>query len=125
MMKDVHSRKLVANEVHVEESAEHAADLLARGCLREGLAGKPLVLHADNGSAMKGATMLAAMQNLGVMPSFSRPRVSNDNAHAETVFRTAKYCPLWVVSKFFRTFSVSGDLRWTFTPHSRRDRFAA
>jgi putative transposase len=100
MMKDVHSRKLVANEVHVEESAEHAADLLARGCLREGLAGKPLVLHADNGSAMKGATMLAAMQNLGVMPSFSRPRVSNDNAHAETVFRTAKYCPLWPQKPF-------------------------
>ena len=39
--------------------------------------------------------MLAAMQNLGVMPSFSRPRVSNDNAYAEALFRTAKYCPLW------------------------------
>ncbi len=35
------------------------------------------------------------MQNLGVMPSFSRPRVSNDNAYAEALFRTAKYCPLW------------------------------
>lgn len=39
--------------------------------------------------------MLATMQNLGVVPSFSRPRVSNDNAHAETLFRTAKYCPQW------------------------------
>jgi hypothetical protein len=29
------------------------------------------------------------------MPSFSRPRVSNDNAYAEALFRTAKYCPLW------------------------------
>ncbi|MGP4763388.1 transposase, partial [Klebsiella pneumoniae] len=54
-----------------------------------------LVLHSDNGSAMKGSTMLAAMQNLGVMPSFSRPRVSNDNAYAEALFRTAKYCPRW------------------------------
>jgi len=44
--------------------------------------------------------MLAAMQNLGVMPSFSRPRVSNDNAHAETLFRTAKYCPLWPEKPF-------------------------
>ena len=64
------------------------------------MAGRPLVLHSDNGSAMKGATMLATMQNLGVMPSFSRPRVSNDNAHAETVFRTAKYSPLWPEKPF-------------------------
>lgn len=95
MMKDVYSRKLVAREVHESESAELAARLLTQGCLREGVRGQPLVLHSDNGSAMKGATMLACMQNLGVVPSFSRPRVSNDNAHAETLFRTAKYCPLW------------------------------
>lgn len=95
MMKDVFSRKIVASEVYECESAELAARLLTQGCLREGLAGRPLVLHSDNGSAMKGATMLACMQNLGVVPSFSRPRVSNDNAHAETLFRTAKYCPLW------------------------------
>lgn len=63
--------------------------------LRERTAGKPLVLHSDNGSAMKGATMLAAMQELGVAASYSRPRVSNDNAYAEALFMTAKYCPLW------------------------------
>ena len=95
MMKDVFSRKLVANEVHVSESSELAATLLTRACFRERTAGRALVLHADNGSAMKGSTLLATMQNLGVAPSFSRPRVSNDNAHAETLFRTAKYCPLW------------------------------
>lgn len=95
MIKDVYSRKLVANEVHESESAEQAAQLLRQACLREHRAGQPLVLHSDNGSAMKGSTMLAAMQNLGVMPSFSRPRVSNDNAYAEALFRTAKYCPLW------------------------------
>ncbi|OPG81430.1 IS3 family transposase, partial [Stutzerimonas stutzeri] len=71
------------------------AQLLRQACLREQRAGQPLVLHSDNGSAMKGSTMLAAMRNLGVMPSFSRPRVSNDNAYAEALFRTAKYCPLW------------------------------
>jgi putative transposase len=95
MVKDVYSRKLVANEVHDCESAEHAGELLLKGCLRERTAGKPLVLHSDNGSAMKGATMLAAMQELGVAASFSRPRVSNDNAYAEALFRTAKYCPMW------------------------------
>jgi putative transposase len=100
MMKDVYSRKLVANEVHERESMELAASLLTKGCLREGVAGRPLVLHSDNGSAMKGSMMLATMERLGVMPSFSRPRVSNDNAHAETVFRTAKYCPLWPQKPF-------------------------
>jgi len=65
------------------------------GCLREQTAGRPLVLHSDNGSAMKGTTMRAAMDSLGVVASYSRPRVSNDNAYAEALFRTAKYCPLW------------------------------
>nr|WP_218281531.1 IS3 family transposase [Pseudomonas sp. LPB0260] len=94
-IKDIYSRKLVANEVHARESAEQTAQLLRQACLRERRAGQPLVLHSDNGSAMKGSTMLAAMQNLGVMPSFSLPRVSNDNAYAEAQFRMAKYCPLW------------------------------
>ena len=95
MMKDIYSRKLVANEVHLEESSDHAARLLRRGCLREQTAGKPLVLHSDNGSTMKGMVLKAAMKDLGVVPSYSRPRVSNDNAYAEALFRTAKYCPLW------------------------------
>ena len=30
---------------------------------------------------------------LGVKPSYSRPRVSDDNAYAESLFRTAKYRP--------------------------------
>jgi putative transposase len=67
----VYSRKLVANEVHASESAEQATQLLRQACLREHRAGQPLALHSDNGSAMKGSTMLAAMQNLGVMPSLS------------------------------------------------------
>jgi len=86
--------------VHASEASALAARVLVSGRLREGLAGRPLVLHSDNGAAMKGSTMLATMQNLGVMPSFSRPRVSNDNAYAETLFRTAKYCRLWPEKPF-------------------------
>ena len=48
-------------------------------------------LHSDNGSPMKGATMLATLQKLNVLPSFSRPRVSNDNPYSESLFRTLKY----------------------------------
>ncbi|MDQ3370622.1 MAG: integrase core domain-containing protein, partial [Myxococcota bacterium] len=40
---------------------------------------------------MKGATMLATLQRLGVVSSFSRPSVSDDNAYAESLFRTMKY----------------------------------
>ncbi len=42
---------------------------------------------------MKGATMLATLHRLGVMPSFSRPSVSDDNPYSETLFRTLKYSP--------------------------------
>ena len=95
MMKDVYSRMLVASEVWEVESGEHAGTLLTQACLTEGTQGRPLVLHSDNGSAMKGALMRATMSELGVQSSFSRPRVSNDNAYAEALFRTAKYCPMW------------------------------
>jgi putative transposase len=93
MMLDVFSRKIVGHEVHVAESAELAALLMRKASLAEGLAGRSLVLHSDNGSAMKGATMLATLEYLGVAASFSRPRVSNDNAYAESLFRTCKYRP--------------------------------
>ena len=53
------------------------------------------MLHSDNGSPMKGATMLATLQRLGVMPSFSRPSVSDDNPFSEALFRTLKYCPAY------------------------------
>jgi transposase InsO family protein len=100
MVLDVFSRKIVAHEVHLAESAELAALLMRRASLAEGLAGRPLVLHSDNGSAMKGATMLATLENLGVVPSFSRPRVSNDNPFAEALFRTCKYRPDYPTKPF-------------------------
>lgn len=93
MILDVFSRKIVGHEVHEVESAELASLLMKRTSFAEGLAGRPLVLHSDNGSSMKGATMLATLEQLGVAASFSRPRVSNDNAYAESLFRTCKYRP--------------------------------
>ncbi|WP_242981723.1 integrase core domain-containing protein [Alkalibaculum bacchi] len=51
------------------------------------------MLHSDNGSPMKGATMLEKLYALGITPSNSRPRVSNDNAYAESLFKTVKYRP--------------------------------
>jgi putative transposase len=51
------------------------------------------VLHGDNGATLKATTVLAMLYWLGIKPSYSRPRVSNDNAFAEALFRTAKYRP--------------------------------
>jgi len=100
MVKDIYSRKLIVNEVHESESSTHACTLMARGCLREQTAHKPVVLHSDNGSAMKGSNLMATMLQLNLEPSYSRPRVSNDNAYAEALFRTAKYCPMWPEKPF-------------------------
>lgn len=93
MIMDVYSRKIVGWEIFDTESAEHASTLFRKTHLREGIAGDALVLHSDNGSPMKGATMLATLQKLGVIPSFSRPSISNDNAFSEALFKTLKYHP--------------------------------
>lgn len=100
MILDVFSRKIVGHEVHEAEAAELASLLMRRASLSEGLAGRPLVLYSDNGSSMKGATMLATLENLGVAASFSRPRVSNDNPFAESLFRTCKYRPDYPTKPF-------------------------
>ncbi len=93
LILDVFSRKIVGWEIHEEESAENAAKLIRRTHLREEVHGQPLVLHSDNGSPMKGSSMLETLYQLGVATSFSRPRVSNDNAYAESIFKTCKYRP--------------------------------
>ncbi len=95
LVMDVYSRMIVAWEVHEQESAEHASEMIHKACLRHNISAQdtPLVLHSDNGSPMKGATMLSTLQRLGVETSFSRPRVSNDNPFSESLFRTLKYRP--------------------------------
>jgi transposase InsO family protein len=93
LIMDVFSRKIVGWEVYERECAEHASSVFHKAHLREGVAAKDLVLHSDNGAPMKGATMLATLQRLGVVPSFSRPSVSDDNPYSEALFKTLKYCP--------------------------------
>ena len=90
---DLFSRKIVGWEVHDHESMELSSKLLQKICLSEGIEKDQLHVHSDNGGPMKGATMLVTMQWLGVVPSFSRPSVSNDNPFSESLFKTLKYCP--------------------------------
>lgn len=93
LMLDVWSRKIVGWRVHDQESMEHASDLVIRAALAENIDAGKIVLHSDNGSPMKGATMLATLNALGITASFSRPSVSNDNPYSESLFRTLKYRP--------------------------------
>jgi putative transposase len=124
LVEDVWSRKIVGRDVHELESSDLAADLIERvrdDATAVGVDLRGWVLHSDNGGPMKGATMLATMHKLGIVPSFSRPRVSDDNAYAESLFRTLKYCPEYP-SKGFATVEdarawVDRFVRWYNNEH--------
>ena len=123
LILDLYSRKIVGWEVHARDHADHAAELVRRTALAEGIAAlntKP-VLHGDNGATLKATTVLAMLHWLGVNPSYSRPRVSDDNAYAEALFRTAKYRPEFPVEGFAdleqaRTWAAS-FVRWYNVDH--------
>jgi transposase InsO family protein len=93
LIEDLFSRSIVGWEVHENESAEAAGKLIERTCEDLDVDAQGVHLHSDNGGPMKGATMLATLQRLGVVASFSRPRVSEDNPYSEALFRTLKYRP--------------------------------
>lgn len=120
LVVDLYSRRIVGWEVHAEESQEHARQLMLGA---HEAAGNPigLRLHQDNGGPMKGSTFLATLQWLGVVPSFSRPRVSDDNPFSESLFRTLKYRPSYP-EKPFATLEearawVTTFVRWYNTEH--------
>jgi len=102
LILDIYSRKVVGFEVHDTDSADHAAHLVRRTALAEAIHAMPErpVLHGDNGATLKGTTVLAMLHWLGIEPSYSRPRVSDDNPYAEALFRTAKYRPEFPVKGF-------------------------
>lgn len=93
LIVDIYSRKIVGWRVAAEECMAIAAELFERAAREQQVKRGELVLHADNGGPMKGSTMLTTLHKLGVLASFSRPRVSDDNPYAEALFRTLKYRP--------------------------------
>jgi transposase InsO family protein len=118
---DIFSRKIVGHRVYEDQTAENAALLAKVTYASEKIDGKEIKLHSDNGSPMKGATMLATLQKLGVIPSFNRPSVSNDNPFSEALFRTLKYCPEYP-NKPFESIAhanqwVSRFVKWYNTKH--------
>jgi transposase InsO family protein len=100
LVMDVYSRKIVGWQVYEKESSALAADLMTDICRQERVQRNQMILHSDNGRPMKGATLLATLQQLGVVPSFSRPSVSNDNPFSESLFRPLKYRPDYPEKRF-------------------------
>lgn len=90
---DIFSRAIVHWEVHEEQSDELGSQMIQEACRKQSISAGQIILHSDNGGPMKGATILATLQRLGVAPSFSRPRVSDDNPFSEAIFKTLKYAP--------------------------------
>jgi len=94
LILDLYSRKIVGWEVYERESGEHSCEVVERAVWSEKCIGDaPLVLHGDNGSPLKASAVRVMLQRLGITPSYSRPRVSDDNAYSEALFRTCKYMP--------------------------------
>ena len=121
LVMDIYSRKVVGWQVYEAESNALAADLMTDICQRERVAPGQVILHSDNGSPMKGASLLATLQSLGVIPSYSRPSVSNDNPYSESLFRTLKYRSEYPEHGFSdlqgaRTW-VTGFVHWYNTQH--------
>ena len=121
LILDVWSRKIVGARVFTQESADHAPELFTDSCQALGVDPAGLVLHADNSGPMKGSVMLATLQRLGVVASFSRPRVSDDNPYSEALFRTLKYRPAYPSGPFASRKAaqtwVAGFVHWYNTEH--------
>ncbi len=107
LIVDIFSRKIVGWTVHAEQLSDHAAHLVKQTCLDEQIEYAQIVLHSDNGKPMKGVTMLAMLESLGVLPSFSRPSVSDDNPYSEALFRTLKYHPNFPMASRFSSLEAA------------------
>ncbi|WP_455289773.1 IS3 family transposase, partial [Cupriavidus necator] len=116
LFMDVFSRMIVGWQAYAEESSAQASEVLKDLCAREAIQPNQVILHSDNGGPMKGATMLATLQALGIMPSLSRPGVSDDNPYSESLFKTLKYRPAYPLAAFDTLFAartwVAGLVRW-------------
>lgn len=100
LVMDIYSRKIVGWDLADRESEQISTKLVTNIHTQEGVEAGELFLHADNGGPMKASTMLGTLQKLGVIPSFSRPRVSDDNAYSESLFKTLKYRPFYPTRPF-------------------------
>lgn len=90
---DLYSRYVVAWMVAERENSALAKQLFAEAISRYGIEPGELIVHQDRGAPMTAHGFAELLGELGVERSYSRPRVSNDNPHSESMFHTTKYQP--------------------------------
>jgi putative transposase len=87
---DIFSRKIIGWRVEERESDDLAVVMFERAFTEHG---RPQVLHADSGPAMRSTVLKELLADLEIGQTHNRPRVSNDNPFSESEFRTMKYRP--------------------------------
>lgn len=90
---DVFSRYPVGWCIEYAQAKERAVTMFSTAIQIHGV---PTVVHADNGATMRSDLLVDALATAGVLTSYSRPRVSDDNPFSESLFKTIKYdldCP--------------------------------
>lgn len=92
---DLYSRYVVAWMLADRESVRLAQRLIKTACRRERIRKGQLTTHSDRGSIQTAKDWHALYEALGIVRSLSRPRVSNDNPHSESLFKTTKYAPTY------------------------------
>ena len=90
---DLYSRYVVGWMLAPTENGVLAGELIDEACAKQGIAPGALKLHNDRGSPMKAKSFAVMLAELGVLQSFSRPQVSDDNPFSEAQFKTLKYMP--------------------------------
>jgi putative transposase len=90
---DIFSRYVVGWTIARTESTAAAKSMLSDAFERHNIQPNRLVCHADRGTPMTAKSTALLYSDLGIVASFSRPRVSDDNPYSEAAFKTLKYRP--------------------------------
>jgi transposase InsO family protein len=93
VVMDLFSRYIVAWMLSHKENSALSRQLIAEAHDRYDIQADNLTLHQDRGVPMTAHCYLDLLGELAIIPSHSRPRVSNDNAMSESHFKTMKYQP--------------------------------
>lgn len=93
VLLDLFSRYVVSWLLAHRESARLAKRLIASAYRQQGIVPGQLTTHSDRGAIQVAKDLHQCFEDLGIVRSLSRPRVSNDNPFSEAQFKTTKYAP--------------------------------
>jgi putative transposase len=88
---DIWSRYVVGWCLERHEKSEQAIQMWKKALEEQMISGGKLINHKDNGSIMTSDEMIKFVHDVGMIDSYSRAGVSDDNPFSESLFRTIKY----------------------------------